>query len=151
MNKQTMRIFACILCLVFTGFYYLIFNRQFNEDGVLSEQTQQIEQNSEEAFAEKEIYWLQLGIFNSKDTADTLISLCANIGIECHTYTRSDTITALCSPSDNRTDLIAIKELLDKNNIEYYEKSALISDQLQLKALSADSEEAYLEVISSLP
>lgn len=150
MNRNAVRVIALIFCLIFTGFYYLVFNHSSVKDEI-NLNSPKAEENSSVDAAEKEIYWLQLGIFNEQGSVNELISRCAKIGIECHTYTKNDSITAFCTPTDDPAALEDIKKQLNEGQIEYYQKSALITDQKQLEKLQENSIEAYLEVILSLP
>lgn len=150
MNRNAVRILACILSLIFTGFYYLVFNHQFAKEEVLTD-SDLIKESSEIKFEEQEIYWLQLGIFSESGSVNVLIEKCARIGIECHTYTKNESIIAFCNPTTDSTALSDVKKLLSENELEYYQKSAVISDPSQLEKLNTNSKEAYLEVISSLP
>ena len=150
MNRNAVRVFACILCLIFTGFYYVVFNRQFNQKESIPF-VDSVEEENISVYEEMEIHWLQLGIFNTRESVDELITNCANINIECHTYTKNNSITAFCNPTNNPASLVEIKRILDEHGIEYYQKSAWITNQEQLKKLNENTKEAYLEVISSLP
>ena len=150
MNRNAVRVFACVLCLIFTGFYYVAFNKQFNQNEIVRD-VDSIEQSNSFTNEEMEIHWLQLGIFNSREVVDELIARCANINIECHTYTKNNSITAFCNATKDVSSLIEVKQKLEENGIEYYQKSAWITDQNQLEKLSTNTKEAYLEVISSLP
>ncbi len=150
MNRNAVRIIACILCIIFTGFYYLVFNHQF-ADAKKTIESSQIESDALTNIEKREIYWLQLGIFNDREAVNQLIDRCAAIGIECHTYTKNESIIAFCKPTEDVASLSDIKDLLSENQIEYYQKSTWISDPRQLEQLEENAKEVYMEVISSLP
>lgn len=131
-NRKVIYIFGLMFSIVFALIYYLLFQTFLNQ-----KETQYT------------VYYHQIGLYQSLENAQKAINQFKKQDIEAYVYEINDMNSVICDMSESKEETDQLKDVLEKKQIPYVDKTIETKNEAVHNALSKKDYKTALELIQN--